>query len=168
MPRAVRNIDVRIIKTLRRMGVPLARLALFVVYFWFGTLKLFGTSPANPLVGSLLERTLPFISFETFIIGFAIYEMLIGVFFLIPGLERLAIALLVPHLVMTALPLILLPSLTWTGLFVPTLEGQYIVKNLLIIALAFGLAAHLRPVRGKDSLRALATSHGVRPMQRKK
>ncbi|MBI2888645.1 MAG: hypothetical protein HYY10_01850 [Candidatus Liptonbacteria bacterium] len=149
MPRALRNIDIRIIRALRRVGVPLARIALFVVYFWFGALKLFGASPASPLVEGLLEKTLPFLSFDTFIVGFAMYEMLIGIFFLIPGLERLAIALLIPHLAMTALPLILLPSLTWVAPFAPTLEGQYIVKNLLIIALAFGLAAQLRPMQRK-------------------
>jgi hypothetical protein len=29
--------------------------------------------------------------------------------------------------------------------FVPTLEGQYIIKNVAIIALAIGIAAQLRP-----------------------
>jgi len=147
MPPALVATDKLLIRTLSLVGTPLARAALFIVYFWFGILKLFGTSPANPLVGSLLEKTLPFISFDTFIIGFAMYEMLIGIFFLVPGLERVAIAFLVPHLIMTALPLVLLPSLTWQGPFVPTLEGQYIVKNLTIVALAFGLAAHLRPIQ---------------------
>ncbi|MBI2623840.1 MAG: hypothetical protein HYW65_04740 [Candidatus Liptonbacteria bacterium] len=177
MPRAVRNIDVRIIKALRRAALPLARGALFIVYFWFGTLKLFGASPANPLIGELLDRAMPFLSFDTFIIGFAIYEMLIGVFFLAPGFERVATALLVPHLCVTALPLVFLPSLTWAGLFVPTLEGQYIVKNLVIIALAFGLAAQLRPVSSKKSPRAAAklrknevsvSLRGIRPLAQNK
>jgi uncharacterized membrane protein YkgB len=147
MPRTLRKLDVRIIKALRRAAMPLTRGAFFIVYFWFGTLKLFGASPANPLVNALLERTLPSVSFENFVVGFAMYEMFIGLFFLIPGLERVAIALLVPHLVMTALPLFILPSLTWQGILTPTLEGQYIVKNLLIVALAFSLAAHLHPMR---------------------
>ncbi len=121
-----------------------ARIALFIVFFWFGALKLFGDSPANPLVAGLLEKTLPFITFNTFIFLFGIYEMIIGVVFLIPGLEKVAIALLVPHMLTTFMPLVLLPSVTWQGPFVPTLEGQYIIKNFVIIALALSLITHVR------------------------
>jgi uncharacterized membrane protein YkgB len=46
-------------------------------------------------------------------------------------------------------PLYFLPSETWTGFMVPTLEGQYIIKNLLIIAAAVGVAAHLHPLQKK-------------------
>src|SRR5262245_18444217 len=104
----------------RRMDMPFARIALFIVFFWFGILKLFFLSPANPLVAGLLELTLPFMPFHTFIILFGIYEMLIGILFLIPGLERLAMILLVLHMITTFLPLIFLPEITWQGPFVPT------------------------------------------------
>ncbi len=139
------SIDRRIIYTLRVVSVPMARVSLFVVFFWFGILKMLHTSPANPLVEELLERTLPFISFNEFIIFFSLFEMLIGFVFLVPRWERLAIALLVPHMITTSLPLIFLPAITWQGYLTPTLEGQYIIKNLVIIALALGLAARLEP-----------------------
>ena len=142
----ISTFDRSVIHGLQKISSPLARIALFVVFFWFGILKLFMTSPANPLVASLLERTLPFITFHTFIILFGCYEMAIGILFLLPGVERVAIALLLPHMVTTVLPLILLPSVTWQYPFVPTLEGQYIIKNVVIIALALGIAAHLRPM----------------------
>ncbi len=144
------SFDRSVIGGLQKISPPLARVALFVVFFWFGILKLFFTSPANPLVASLLERTLPFITFPTFIIWFGCFEMVIGILFLIPRLERVAIALLLPHMVMTVLPLVLLPSVTWQYPFVPTLEGQYIIKNVVIIALALGIAAHLRPMSGVE------------------
>lgn len=146
MERDVQVADDRIIKFLRKISIPAGRFALFVVFFWFGALKLVGTSPANPLVSNLLERTLPFMTFDTFIIIFAIYEMIIGVAFLIPRWSRFAIALLALHMVTTFMPLVLLPSVTWQGFLTPTLEGQYIIKNLVIIALAFGIAAHLTPL----------------------
>ncbi len=130
---------------LRRISVPLARIALFVVYFWFGFLKVLGTSPANPLVSDLLQQTLPFITFNQFIVALGLFEMLIGLLFLLPGYERLAVAFLIPHLATTVAPLVLLPSVTWQSFLVPTLEGQYILKNITIIALAFSLASHLRP-----------------------
>ncbi len=125
--------------------MPFARFALFVVFFWFGILKIIGTSPANPMVADLLGATMPFMSWDTFIILFAVYEIIIGISFLIPRAERLAIALLIPHMIMTGLPLIFLPVMTWQGFLTPTLEGQYIIKNLVIVAVAMGIAAHLHP-----------------------
>lgn len=62
--------------------------------------------------------------------------MAIGIIFLIRGWERLAIFLLGLHLFTTVLPLFLLPQITWQGFLIPTLEGQYVIKNILIIAAA--------------------------------
>jgi len=143
----ISKFDVTVIDILKKVSMPIARLALFIVFFWFGALKIFGTSPANPLVEKLLEHTLPFITFAQFILFFGAFEMIIGLVFLIPRLERLAIALLIPHMFTTFLPLMLLTSVTWQGFLTPTLEGQYIIKNLVIIALAIGIAAHLHPFK---------------------
>ena len=139
------RFDRRAIEIIRKISPVVARISLFTVFFWFGILKIFNISPANPLVENLLEKTLPFIAFEQFIVFFSVFEMAIGVAFLIPKMERLAIALLIPHMFATAMPLILLPEITWQGFMTPTLEGQYIIKNLLIIALALGLASRLQP-----------------------
>ncbi len=146
MRQALLKFDNWFIHFLRRTSLPFARFALFVIFFWFGILKIIGTSPANPMVADLLHATMPFMTWETFIIFFAIYEMIIGIAFIIPRLERLAGALLIPHMIMTALPLFFLADMTWQGFLTPTLEGQYIIKNLLIIALAMGVAAHLDPM----------------------
>ncbi len=132
--------------------MPLARGAIFIIYFWFGALKLIGASPASPMVAELLQRTIPFLSFEIFIVCLGLYEIAIGILFLIPRMERLVMLLLLPHLIVTALPLVFLPALTWRGILIPTLEGQYIIKNLAIVALALTIASHLRPVRSKRGL----------------
>lgn len=123
------------------IGLWLNRLALFVVYGWFGVLKIVAISPANPLVASLLEKTMPFLTFSQFIIGFGIFEVLIGFLFLIPRWEKVGLILLVIHLGTTIMPLFLLPAIAWQAPFVPTLEGQYIIKNILIVACAWGVAA---------------------------
>ena len=146
MRRYLEQFDLWFIHLLRKLSIPFARFSLFVVFFWFGILKIIGTSPANPIVADLLHVTMPFMSWDTFIILFAIYEILIGICFIIPRLERLAIALLIPHMIMTTLPLFFLTDMTWQGFLTPTLEGQYIIKNLVIIALAMGVAAHLHPM----------------------
>lgn len=150
MRKYLEQFDVWFIHLLRKLSMPAARIALFIVFFWFGILKIIGTSPANPLVADLMRTTLPFMTWETFIVIFSLYEIIIGISFLIPRLARFAIALLIPHMVMTVLPLILLPTMTWQGFLTPTLEGQYIIKNLVIIALAMSVAAHLHPMRKKN------------------
>ncbi len=118
-----------------------AHLALFIIFVWFGALKLCGFSPANPMVAALLAKTLPMVTFHTFNLILGGYEVLLGFLFILPGRERLAMLLLLPHLAMTTLPLVLLTDMTWKGFMVPTLEGQYIIKNILIIALA-ALVSH--------------------------
>lgn len=137
--------DHKVIVKMRHWVIPVSRFAIFLVYFWFGALKVFGTSPANPLVANLLENTMPWISFSNFIIAFGVFEMVIGLIFIIPHLERLAVFFLLIHLVTTVMPLFVLPQVTWSGFMTPTLEGQYIIKNILIIALAIGIVAHLHP-----------------------
>lgn len=149
----LRSIDFEIIHFFRKISEPLARFGLFVVFFWFGLLKVISLSPATPMVQSLFERTIPFISFSTFLILFGLFEMLIGIMFLIKGFEREVIPLLFLHMVTTFLPLFLLPGITWSGLFVPTMEGQYIIKNLVIIAAAIGIAAHLHPIAYRHKLK---------------
>ena len=125
-----------IINWLQTLEVPLARIAIFIVYFWFGSLKLLGVSPAAPLVQALFERTITFMPFGVFYFLFSLFEVLIGVLFLIRGMERAAILLLLLHLITTAMPLIFLPHITWQAFLVPTIEGQYIIKNILIAASA--------------------------------
>lgn len=139
--------DYKIIHFFKSYSGPLARAAIFIVFFWFGAIKIFAVSPASPLVEALLHKTLPFISFGTFIVLFGIFEMIIGVLFLIPKAERAAILFLAIHMVTTIMPLFLLRSIAWQGFMIPTLEGQYIIKNLIIIALAFGIAAQLHPMK---------------------
>ncbi len=131
------------IKIAKICCLPFARISLFIVFFWFGILKVFGLSPANKLVEELLEKTLYFISFDQFIIFFGIFEMIIGLSFLIPKLTRISIAMLMFHMITTFMPLVLIPNMAWRGIFVPTLEGQYIIKNLLIIAVSFDIVSKM-------------------------
>jgi uncharacterized membrane protein YkgB len=126
--------------------MPVARFGLFVIFFWFGLLKVVGLSPASGVVERLFTETVPFMSFGTFLILFGLFECLIGVLFLIKGAERVVIPLLFIHMVTTFGPLFFLPQETWTSFMVPTLEGQYIIKNLAIIAAAIGIASHLHPM----------------------
>jgi uncharacterized membrane protein YkgB len=145
----IRTIDLELIHVFRKISVPLARFGLFLVFFWFGFLKVIGQSPASPLVENLYSHTISFMSFETFIVLFGIFECIIGILFLIRGLERIVIPLLFIHMFTTIMPLFVIPDATWSGFLIPTLEGQYIIKNILIISAAIGIAAHIHPLRQK-------------------
>ena len=142
----IKIIDLNIISYFRRWFLPMARLAIFIVYFWFGILKLFNLSPAGPLASALAAKTVGLDHFHTLFIILALYECLIGVLFLFPKATRVVIPLLLIHMIIVCSPLILVPHLAWSRAFVPTLEGQYIIKNLAIIALAIGVAAQTPPL----------------------
>lgn len=143
------KIDIEFINFAKKISIPFARFSIFVVFFWFGLLKVLGYSPASGMVKDLLVHTIRFMNPDSFVVWFGAFEMLIGLFFLIKGLERVVIPMLLAHMVTTVMPLFLLPSQTWSHFLVPTMEGQYIIKNLVIIAVSIGIAAHLHPIAKK-------------------
>ena len=144
-------LDLRIITWLRRAAMPLARIAIFIVYFYFGILKIFNLSPASPLALALTEKTIGAASFDLAFLVLAVVECIIGILFLIPKATRLVIPLLLVHMVIVCSPLILVPELAWSYLLVPSLEGQYIIKNVVIVALAVGVAAQAQPLKSQTS-----------------
>jgi len=143
MKKLLQKFDSNVIRHLQTWEIPLARLAIFVVYFWFGLLKFLDLSPAASLVEALFQKIIWFMSFQTFYFVFSLAEMAIGIIFLIRGLERLAIFLLGLHLITTVLPLFFLPEITWQGFLIPSLEGQYIIKNVLIVVAAVVVGSKL-------------------------
>lgn len=138
------NLESSIIDLFNRIHIPLARFAIFLVYFWFGALKVFDLSPASPMVLELLARTMPFFPPDKFLIFFGLFEALVGILFLIPRFTKLAILLLFGHMFTTIMPLFIMPNYTWDSFLVPTMEGQYIIKNILIISLAVVLGSKLK------------------------
>ena len=110
---------------------------LFIIFFWFGILKILDMSPAQQFVQDTVYW-MPFLSAEnwTYVIG--IWEMLIGLFFLFKKTTIIAMILLFIQMSGTFLPLIILPEVTFqnSNPFFPTLDGQYIIKNIIIITAA--------------------------------
>jgi uncharacterized membrane protein YkgB len=138
--------DLKVIGFFKRWFVPLARVALFVVFFWFGFIKLTGMSPAGPLAEALSAKTVGAEWFDSLFRALALLECLIGILFLFPKAVRVVIPLLFVHMAVVCAPLVLVPELTWQSFLVPTLEGQYIIKNIVIVAVAFGIAANTQPL----------------------
>ncbi len=130
---------------IKTISLPFARFSLFVIFFWFGLLKVLGQSPASAMVLKLFGDTvghMNVMSPELFIMIFGFFEILIGIFFLVPQLDTFTLTLFGVHMITTALPLFVLPEMVWTHMFVPTLEGQYIIKNLALIACALFIAGN--------------------------
>ena len=121
--------------------MPFLRASIGIVFIWFGALKTVGDlSPAYDLVAATVYWLTPEIIVP--ILGW--WEIAIGVCFLIPALTRIGLLLLALQMPGTFLPLILLPEACFTVFpFGLTLEGQYIVKNLVIIGAALVIGAGL-------------------------
>jgi uncharacterized membrane protein YkgB len=140
------RIDLRITRWMARYSLDVLRLALGVIFIWFGVLKYFpGLSPAEELV----RNTIYFFDPDFVIPVLATWEVVIGIGFLsgffTTKLQRATILLLFMQMVGAGLPLIVLPEVVWTNFpFVLTLEGQYIIKNLVIIGSALVLGATVR------------------------
>jgi uncharacterized membrane protein YkgB len=140
------HLDIKIIAFFRRIYIPAARFSIFLIFFWFGFIKLLGLSPASPLAEALTARTIGMQYFDTLFIILSFVECIIGVLFLFPKMTRIVIPLLLAHMALVCSPLILLPAYIWQQPFVPTLEGQYIIKNAVVVAVAIGIAASAQPI----------------------
>lgn len=136
------RLDRAIIRIMARIGVPFSRIAIGIVFVWFGALKFFpGLSPAEELV----RNTITFIDPDIFLPLLAAWEVLIGLGMISGRFTRLTIILLFLQMPGTFSPLVLLPSAVWTQFpFGLTLEGQYIIKNLVIIGSALVIGSTVR------------------------
>jgi uncharacterized membrane protein YkgB len=140
------RVDGVIARLMERWGTRALRLALAVIFIWFGLLKPFGLSPAEPLVLATVDA-FPALGPRAWLHVIGWWEVLIGLTFLHPATVRVAIGLLALQMGGTFLPLLLLPDVTFQRGRIPyglTLEGQYIIKNLLVIAAALVIGGTVR------------------------
>jgi uncharacterized membrane protein YkgB len=138
----VNEVDRAITRWMARNGLIILRLGLGVVFFWFGALKLVpGLSPAEELV----RNTTYFVDPDLFLPVLAIWEMVIGLGLMVGRYMRVTLPLLFLQMAGTALPLVVLPEAVWTHFpYGLTLEGQYIIKNLVLIGAGLVLGGTVR------------------------
>ncbi|MEO1130922.1 MAG: hypothetical protein AAFX05_14610 [Planctomycetota bacterium] len=140
------SIDAGISAFMRRTGHGALRYSLAIIFLWFGILKPIGISPAEPLV-LLTVDWMPIFGARTWLAIIGWWEVAIGVLFLFRPTLRFAIGLLALQMAGTFMPLVILPSVTFQEGRIPyglTMEGQYIVKNLLIISAAMVIGGTVR------------------------
>jgi len=143
------GLDTRIAGTMARYGHPALRVSLGIIFVWFGILKPLGLSPAEPLLLATVAW-LPVLAPTGWLVAIGWWEVVIGVCFLFRRTTRIAVALLALQMGGTFLPLVMLPDVTFQAGGIPfllTMEGQYIIKNLMIISAAMVLGGTVRPPR---------------------
>ena len=155
------RFDVRLTRWTARHAIALLRVSLGLVYLWFGLLKFFpGMSPAQELAG----RTIALLSFGLIAPGIAVpllavLETAIGLALVSGRWLRVTLLLLLGQMLGTITPLLFFPHETFTSFpFAPTLEGQYIIKNLVLVSAAIVLGGTVRggklvadPVGGQEA-----------------
>lgn len=147
LPSRYDPIDLKLTNWMARNGVRLLRYSLGVVFLWFGVLKFFpGLSPAQSLAGdTIAQLSFDLLSPAAAVLLLAVWESLIGIGLLTGYRLRGTLFLLWLQMLGTITPLFLFPELCFTVVpFAPTLEGQYIIKNLVLIAAGIVIGATVR------------------------
>ncbi len=147
------KIDPVITKWMSRNGFLLVRISIGIIFFWFGFLKFFpGLSPAQDLA----VRTISILSFElipdvVIINGLAFWEVLISIGLISGKFMRETLLLLFLQMAGTFAPVFLFPDEVFTHFpYAPTLEGQYIIKNLVLLAAGIVLGGKLHKTSVKN------------------
>jgi uncharacterized membrane protein YkgB len=134
------SYEIAIVSWMERHGYRLLRIAMGIVFIWFGALKPLGLSPAEAFVA----KATAWIPVPGFLYILAVWEITIGVCFLFKGLVRWGVVLLFLHMPGTMLPFITLPDEVFVRFpFALSLEGQYIIKNLVLIAAGIVLGGQI-------------------------
>jgi uncharacterized membrane protein YkgB len=130
-----------------RYGVLLLRVSLGLVFVWFGVLKFFpGLSPAQDLATETISLlTFGIITPNISLPMLAAWETLIGLGLITGKYMRVTLLLLFGQMLGTVTPLFLFPDASFTAFpIAPTLEGQYIIKNLVLVSAGIVIGATVR------------------------
>lgn len=141
------GVDRQITRWMAQYGILLLRVSLGIVFFWFGVLKFFpGLSPAQDLA----LRTIDILTFgmmpaSAAITILATWEMLIGLGLIFGVFMRATLLLLFLQMIGTITPVFFFPDEVFTRIpYAPTLEGQYIIKNLVLVSAGLVIGATVR------------------------
>ncbi len=159
-PMLARRLVDPLSKFLASHAIRLARISLAIVFVWFGFLKVMGVSP----VAELVTETVPYLPHQIFFPALGIGETMLGLGLLFDRTVRLTILLLCLHLVIASLSVLLVgPDLAFQrgNPFLLTTEGQYVIKNLVLVAASLAVLYVIRrpqrmmgnrlPSLGRDS-----------------
>ena len=130
------------VRWLSRYSVAVLRVSLGIVFFAFGVLKFFpGASPAEALVERTIDTlTLGIIHGRTAVLITAVMECFIGLTLMTGKFVRVGLVVLAGALVGIMSPLVLFFSDMFPN-GTPTLEAQYVFKDIVLAAAGLVIAA---------------------------
>ena len=144
---SIKSRDIALTRWMAEYGVFLLRISVGIVFFWFGVLKYFpGLSPATDLATRTIDTlTFGIISGSLALYILATLEVAIGVGLIFGIFLRETLLLLLFQMLGTVTPLFLFTSEAFTSVpYAPTLEGQYIIKNIVIVSAGIVIGATVR------------------------
>jgi uncharacterized membrane protein YkgB len=133
-------------RAVTRMGLPLLRVSLGVIFLWFGALKLTNSTP----VARLVADTVPFLPAKWFVPGLGLLEVVLGVGLLLRRWIPAVVTIMVAHLTGTFLVLVTQPEVAFQhgNPLMLTMTGEFVVKNLILISAGLVLVA-FRPAASR-------------------
>lgn len=140
------SVDARVIAFLRRYSLTLLRGSLAIVFVWFGALKIFGVTPVTDLVSGVVY----WVDAAWFVPLLGVFEVLVGLGLLAAIGMRVVLFLLIAQLIGTFLVLVIRPELAFQGgnPLLLTTEGEFVVKNLVLISAGLTVGANIRTLPG--------------------
>jgi uncharacterized membrane protein YkgB len=127
---------------MERWGVTVLRIALGVVFVWFGALKVIGKSPVDELV----RETAYFLPGDFVVLAIGVWEIIIGLGLLFPVALRLTLLMFWAQMAGTFLVLIVHPALSFQdgNPLLLTVEGEFVIKNLVLMAAGLVIGSQVR------------------------
>ncbi len=137
------RIDARTVSWLARWSVVLLRLSLGLVFVWFGALKIFDVTPVTDLVG----RTVYWVDPDWFVPVLGVAEVAIGLGLMFGVALRPILALFAGQMIGTFLVFVVLPDVAFQNgnVFKLTVEGEFVLKNLVLLAAGLVVGSTVRP-----------------------
>ncbi|TVQ65107.1 MAG: DoxX family membrane protein [Balneolaceae bacterium] len=132
---------------LAQRGIVFLRLSIGFIFIWFGGLKFFpGASPAEELALSAISvLTFDLIPESPALFLLAGFEVLIGAGLIFGRYMRIILLMLIIQMIGTMSPVLLFPEIVFNSPpFLLTIEGQYILKNVIVISSAMVIGATVR------------------------
>jgi uncharacterized membrane protein YphA (DoxX/SURF4 family) len=143
----VATIDIRLTNWMAQNGVRLLRISLGIVFFWFGVLKFFPSlSPAEDLAARTIDiLTFGLMPASVSVLILAAWECLIGLGLIFGVFMRATLFLLWLQMLGTITPIFFFPHEVFAHIpYAPTLEGQYIIKNIVLVSAGIVIGATVR------------------------
>lgn len=135
----IQTFDRWFIACMRTYSIPVLRVAVGIVFLWFGLLKVLDVSPVKNFVFDVYSF-MP----DGFFMVLGIWEVIVGLGLITKSFLRVTLALLWLQMAGTFFSLLLAPGMFFqeSNPLLLTLEGEFVIKNLVLVAAGLTIGGH--------------------------